>query len=47
MEHLDLPLDIVLLAISHNTKLTLVYCILYKKSKLLNILTNANPKAFR
>jgi hypothetical protein len=27
-------------------KLTLVYCILYKKSKSSNESTNANPRAF-
>ena len=45
-EHLDLPLDIVLLAISYNTKLTQVYYILYKNSKLLNRSINVNPRAF-
>ena len=47
IEYLDLPLDIILLAISYNTKLTQVYCILYKNSKLLNGSTNVNPRAFR
>ena len=47
MEHPDLPLDTVLLAVSYDTKLTLVYYILYKKRKLLNGLMNANPRAFR
>ena len=46
MEYLNLPLDTILLAVSYDTKLTLVYYILYKKSKLLNGLINTNPKAF-
>ena len=46
-EHPDLSLDIVLLAVSYNTKLTQVYYILYKNSKLLNSPININPRAFR
>ena len=47
MEHLDLPLNIVLLAISHDIKLTQVYYIRYKNSKLLNSSININPRTFR
>ncbi len=43
MEHPDLPLDTILLAVSHDTKLTPVYCILYKKSKSSNGSMNVNP----
>src|SRR6266702_5493540 len=46
IEHPDLPLDTILLAVSHDTKLTPVYYILYKKSKSSNKSTNANPEAF-
>ena len=47
MEHPDLPLHTVLLAVSHDTKLIPVYCILYKKNKSSNGSTNANPGAFQ
>ena len=35
MEYLDLPLDTVLLAISHDIKLTPVYYIFYKKKQII------------
>jgi len=46
IKYLNLLLDIVLLAVSYDMKLILVYYIFYKKSKLLNRSTNANPRAF-